>query len=98
MRTPNRSADTAKTRAVVPWWLRGRQLSIRFPTPGDPPEPTPAHSPGVIVPPELHAVYADVLGIPALLDSLSTPVTEASERRPTHPENARNGRGGRVYA
>ena len=96
MQHPIRSENTPQNRPL-PAWLRGRQLCISFPEPGDPPEP-PARPPGVIVPPELQEVYADLYGVPALLDSLPDPVPEATGRRPVHPENARAGRGGRAYA
>ena len=92
MQHPIRSENTPPNRPL-PWWMRGRQLSIRFPTPGDPPEP-PSHSPGVIVPKALHSVYADVLGVPALLDTLPDPTPDASDRAAVHPEaaNEREGR------
>ena len=100
MQHPIRSENTPQNRPYAPW-LRGRQLSIRFPTPGDPPEP-PARPPGVIVPPELQETYRALYGVPALLDSLpdpkGDPAPEAATRRPVHPESARAGRGGRAYA
>jgi hypothetical protein len=100
MQTRLRSEKPPRNRPH-PVWLRGRQLPIRFPTPGDPPEP-PARPPGVIVPPELQETYRAVYGVPALLDSLpepeGDPAPEAATRRPVHPNDARAGRGGRAYA
>lgn len=103
MQHPIRSAETAKARAVVPWWTRNKQLQLSFPEPPEPStpgtqepmqEPTRGrcgHAPAPHIPgiPEpLQATYRRVFGVPALL----TP--DASDRRPVHPEaaNEREGR------
>ena len=92
MQHPIRSENTPRNRPYAPW-LRGRQLCISFPEPGDPPEP-PARPPGVIVPPELQETYRAVYGVPALLDTLPDPSPDASDRAAVHPEaaNEREGR------
>jgi hypothetical protein len=103
MQHARRSAETAKTRAVVPWWTRNKQLRISFP---DPPEPStpgtqePMHEPTrgrcghaparhiPGIPEHLQATYRRVFGVPALL------MPDASDRAAVHPEaaNEREGR------
>ena len=81
MQHARRSAETAKARAVVPWWLRSKQLHFSFPD-GE----TKRRIPGI--PERLQRLYVSVFGVPALL----TP--DASDRAAVHPEaaNEREGR------